>query len=470
MSAPPCCAPRIASRPARSWSRAAATGLALSLCLHAGVQAQDAPPGDAPPAAYRGLFGASDVAGDAPARAAASPGVLYGVGVSSLFESQVPSIAGADGLDTTRRDNTHTALSAAFTRHIASRRVTLDVVAGSQLRRYYDERGLTVDRQSSSAILEARVTRRSTLTLTTSASYSPTYTLSVPLTSQAAGPDAAPPPGIEVNALRSAGLAAGARWSRRTGHQSTMDIAYDVTRVAFVDRGTADLTQRLSFRASRDFRRGVSARVRYDYGRAASHPSGMSLGVTTHEIEVGTVYVPARSPGTRIAFSVRPTAISRHVDDVPASVAASVVASQPTGQGLRVGAAASVEHQLGDRWRFTASYQRALYSNEGFAQPAFAQTVATRVEGRISRRVKVDATAAYSLGLPNPLTPLRPLQDSLGWAARWSVAATRTSVVFAEYQRTTYLEAGPLGGSSATLANLDRQGLRVGVTLSLQRH
>lgn len=430
-------------------ARVAAVAVAAWLLGAVTVAAQAA--GD--PSPYRGLFGGSDVpVAQAPAarRAAAWDA---GVTVYGLVESDAAPSAGR------KADGSHGAAEVTLAAARRRRRLDVQFRAGSQVRQYGDSRGIEADQQWAALAVEAKLSRRNTFRVAARGTYAPIYELRVPLAGQpqpGAADVSAPGLGVNVSGLRTASAAAGASLTRRVGRHTTAEAALDLTRVSFLDRGTAVATSRGSARLSHEFRSGPEVRLRYEYVHVASQLTDGPLVVVNHEADLGAVFSPARLPNTQIAVGLTPTLMQRR------TIAG---ASSPQGppeatDGLRLGASAHLAHRFSRALRATAGYQRALYSDEGYVQPVFVQTASAGLEARLSRRLQASATGSYSTGASNAALS-RAATGGFGYAARVEYKASASTRLFAEWQRVATTMA-----HGAEAPRLDRRSVRLGVSLA----
>jgi len=132
-------------------------------------------------------------------------------------------------------------------------------------------------------------------------------------------------------------------------------------------------------------------RLGYSYG-AARYPNNPRFTVSgIHNIDAGLDYSRALSVSRRTHFSF--------------STGSSLFYAK---QGVITGAArqlnfamlgtANLNHEIGRTWTAALAYQRSVSFNEGFLEPMLAHSVSGTVQGLISRRLRFDASTAFTSG------------------------------------------------------------------------
>ena len=404
---------------------------------------------------YRGLFEAVAVASPASARSA---GPAFAYSVRTFEQAGFPDGGAAPGGSPWFSD--YLALEAAASARRAWRRTSARIQAGAQLRAYHDSRGGQLDQQWLAADVETRLTRRVDLAVSARADYASSYAPGSPLGRALEPGEAAPSRGgLELTALRNAGVAGSLRVTRRMGRQTDARAAYSRGFVRYLDSDGVVSNTRLSAGLKRLVGDSLSLDLAYDFSRVASSRGDGGLRTDAHEVNVTARYTPASSPSTSIVVSALPTFASRRT--TPAQPLAAGAEGAFTA---RLGAVAAVEHRLTARFRAGAAYQRALYSDDGYVQPSFVQTGGGRIDVTLSRRVTVDLSASYSTGLASAASPGAVL-NRLESAARISLRASRLAHVSAEFQHASYRQhAG--GGVSRSSSMPGGRSLRVGVTIA----
>lgn len=187
---------------------------------------------------------------------------------------------------------------------------------------------------------------------------------------------------FDLTLLEMVRLASGASVTQTLSSRSSLSFNYSLRHTRFPD-GAPDVTnQQGGGQYDRQITRGASLRLGYGYRQfGVASPNGQT-GV--HDINVGVNYQRA------LSFSRRTTL---HFDS-----GSSMVARQGR-TFIRLTGVADLEHEIGRTWTARAAFQRGVRMIDGFAEPAFSNSISAQVGGLVARRIDVSGNVAYVKGL-----------------------------------------------------------------------
>jgi len=247
-----------------------------------------------------------------------------------------------------------------------------------------------------------------------------------------------------------------------------------------------DFGQRSSFTASGDFQytdrkqetlswQDVTAHwLRGEYARKVSRNTAITaqyryrsgafgytndLRTTEHALNFGIDYSRPLS-ATRRALARFNIGVSGA--DVPESIQGqNVIFRQYMGTG-----SADFEYQFRRTWQARVSYRRGIEYVVDIPEPVFADSMSVGIDGFVTRRVDVSASAGYSSG-QSVLNTSELAYDTYTGTARVRYALTRLAALYGEYLYYFYdfAEGTPL--LLGVPPGLERHGVRVGFTVWL---
>jgi hypothetical protein len=442
--------------PRRAWLRGLATGLVLAAT--GALPADAAAQANAPARPYRGLFENVDAVPATRARPTTTPWFAWGLQVFGASETTGPAGARLE-VPSGSAASRYAAADLAAAARRRGRVLSFAVATHTEVRHYYDARGAALDEQRLSIDVEARVARATTLSLSARGHYAGQYAVRLPFTGTdgAAGADA-PALALEFAGLRSAGAGGTVAMRRQFARRTRVHAGLTRNVVTFLDRDATVGTWRMTGDVERALAGDTLIQIRYAYARTDS-PAAEGRGtLASHQAEAALHWSPRR--GTRLVAGVAPSAA--HRSDAPSGSGAADEDSNALAP--RFGALGRVEHTFGRSWRASLGYQRALYSDERFVQPAFVETTSGTLAGTIRRRIDVVGSAAWSSGLAGTPSGSRAT-GSFGYSTRWTFPVTRAASFHAEYQQLKYTGVEVPGAGLPAAGQLNRRVLRVGATL-----
>jgi hypothetical protein len=213
--------------------------------------------------------------------------------------------------------------------------------------------------------------------------------------------------------------------------------------------------QRAGLTFVRTMGRHSTMRIGYDYrtGQFGYDPfAGTEAGARSSEniIQVGAEYTRPISATRRmvVGFNLGSTAIDR----------------PGAGRSYRFLGEGTANLQFARMWQGVANFQRTLEYVPGFTTPLFLTGVNGRIEGRVSRRLTVVTSSGYSSGesaIPGDTLTFRTYTAS----ARLQQDLTRTLAAYVEYLYYFYDIQGTTQHTPFLLPTMERNSVRVGVTL-----
>jgi len=358
---------------------------------------QQAQPSDVQPAdvrrPYRGLFGAP--ASSESTEALDLSASLYGAYDDNVYADRSGVAVGGPLRRSGWFGGVETGVT--YTRHGA--RVGGGIDAGVGLTTYPDEPLFTTYRAAGN--LNARVSRYGNLSIAEAFVYAPEYRLglfispSIPGTSN---PGTFADPFVNLatdygvfreNSYRTGTNAAFTQTVH--GHASVSAFYalstanYDSGELNYVNQsGGATYHDRLSQNAG--FHLGYS----YGVGR---YPNAARFNVAgIHNIDAGLDYGRALSVSRRTFFSFSTGSALFY--------ASQGVTTNGSDRPFHVAllGTANLTHEMGRTWTSAIAYQRSVSFHEGFVAPLLAQSVSASLQGLLSRRLRFDASTAYTKG------------------------------------------------------------------------
>jgi hypothetical protein len=366
----------------------------------------------------------------------------------------------------------YNSLTAGLNYSWTGRRAQLGATAGASGRYYEQDGRFLMLNDFVSAGLTSELTRRISLAVNQSVSYSPAYFNSLV-------------PGFEAPSL---GAAVGAGSDYSLGQQQT--YLYDTT--ATLSR---TLSSRSSLAALADYRFSAAAAgspfgsikaygVGGRYTRTVSNSLALRLGyvyregqygaaggqpTAVHDIDAGVDYKKALSfsKRTKVNFSVG----SIILNSAPAGASSSATA---LGRNLQFGVTGNVglTEDIGRTWRARVMYDRGLNFSEAFRTPVFADSIRATFDGLFSKRADFKSEASAVFGEVGYNTPTVSAVSSSGGSgvrnyqgsARvrfglTSWAAAYTEYVYYRYSLGTAVAVGP-----GIPSLLNRNSVRLGMT------
>jgi hypothetical protein len=346
---------------------------------------------------------------------------------------------------------------------LRGRRVRLAANLGSSLRYFADPGEVVPVGHYAGVGFSLALGSRTTLSFNQAASHTPSPLYGLFARAAIAEIGAIVPPGTDyaIADVRSYTYASTVNLTRRAGRRGTISVASGYRRmfsdgdltlpvaVGFPSLTAFDVGGSYSHGLSRD----LSLRLGYTY-RQAEYAE--RLRPRYHDLDIGIDYNRplSRSRRTRLGFGVG-SAIAE--EPLPGSLA------ETTVRQYRARAHVSLIHQMGRTWTARADYRRGGQFVEGLASPLYTDGVTLGLDGFLTRRADLSASAAYSAGDGWGLVSA-PFETYTG-TLRLRVGLTRALAAHAEYLFYHYdfaraPELLPFGPR-----RLDRHGVRVGLSV-----
>jgi hypothetical protein len=328
-------------------------------------------------------------------------------------------------------------------------RSVLRVEGSSALRYYSDLRRISTQKHSGSFGLEYVLSQRAKLQVGQTASFSPYYQLVLgrPAVGALNALDVSAATGdYSVSRQKQMVYGSSAVLTYAAGTHGAMTFGYARQHTDFFE--SADFhSQRAAARYTHEIGRGVALRLGYGFGDAST--SGLSP-TRNHDLDFGVDYGRALSvsPRTVLGFTSGTTMVATNV-----------------GRQVQLIGSAQLRHQLSrsTRWNAQLSFDRGLQAIEGTPRPFIADTVTAGINGYISRRISLRVLPSYASGVDVEEDGLR--YHSLLAQTRLDMAMSRNWAAYVEHFYYRYQFPASASLPSVLTAGMNRQGLRVGLSL-----
>lgn len=362
----------------------------------------------------------------------------------------------------------YTMLVTAADYRLARRGLEVGVSGTSALRYYPDLREVHTISHSASAGLSARVSRTATLFVNQSAAYSPSYLYGLfPASAETPAPGDLIPaaPDYSLDQSDSYSYRTMATLAHRVGDAGNLSSTGEFQYTDYLheddlrrrDRTTAGIRGQYEHRLTRN--------VRFSSGyRFRSGDFGYLVGTNTNEhgIDFGATYSRALSVSRRadIGFGIGVSTV-----EIPASTSEVQLAESPLqGRLYRMSGNFTLGYQFRPGWEARAAYRRGLEYIPDLTAPVFLDGVTAGLEGLVTRRMALSASASYSKG-ESILNRSASAFDTYTGSFSGRYAFTSGLAVFAEYLYYFYDFS-----ESALLApglppGLERNAVRAGLML-----
>ena len=362
----------------------------------------------------------------------------------------------------------------------AGRRFGLNASISTATRYYPDLDDLSGGAYQGNVNASYLLNRRTTLVLSQGISYAPFYSIGVfpTIDAPAAGDIAAADLKLALIKEPSWQYATTAAVQRQLGRKSTLHVFYERGQSDFTSNHTQSaqtptvptspgvtpttpitpapttsvnnldfVTQGGGFKFLRRMTRYASLRLGYTY-RQSDYAVGTDRNLKSHDIDVGVDYARSLSLSRRavLAFGTGSSVIQT----------ADRTYAQVNGQ-------VQLNVALSRKWDYGLAYNRGLSYVNGFPEPVFADSLSTRLQGTLTRRLSVAASAAFSTGQQAVVAD----QDRFSTytaSAMTQFALSRFVAAQAEYYYYYYdfgrVALSPLG----VVSKLGRHGVRGGLS------
>jgi hypothetical protein len=419
---------------------------AVSLIVLASSAARPAsaqPMSSRPLPVFRGLFGPT-VAEQTRPRSLDVNWSLYEAGDDNSFLT-----TDADILDATlqaRQMYSGATISMLYTRRPPHRTLTLSATGAG--RYYANLREIVTTRYGGGMTFDTLLTRDWRIQTSNSASFSPFYQIVLaPSAPSLWTPDTPGPTADHAVSRQHAmqyGSFVGATHTISTASSLAFNYAVRYTQVL---EGLDSNTQRAGFTYLRGITKDVAVRLGYAYGVA--HTGTTAPPIQNQDIDVGLNYGRAFTPSKRTSISFS---------------SGSSIISSGDGPHFRVTGSARLNRRLAPRWSANVSYDRGLQVPDGASRPFFSDSIAASVSGYFSRRASLRVQPSFSHGVVG-FTGLTNSYNSFSSTTRLEVAVSHRLAAYLEHFYYKYQFANGVGLPALLTSGVNRQGVRVGLTL-----
>jgi hypothetical protein len=353
------------------------TGLALLfMVLAADAHAQSRRP-------YRALFGTS--AGET--EQLLSLNVSFGGGYDDNVLADPQSGLGGVSDPRTPANSTYGGLSAGLQYSLGRSRVSFGASASGSVRYYPPLEPQFVDNYAGAVGMSARLTKRTSISVSESVSYQPYYVFNpFPVVFN---PDLGAAPDVSVDFASSRetsiNLISNVGLSHTLGARTSLSANYGYQRYDFSSAGTTDFdSQFASVTLSHGMTKNLSVRAGYGYGSSIyADGAGGQSRAQNHNIDAGVDYNRALSLSRRTTLAF--------------STGSSILVWQSETR-YNITGSASLNREIGRTWNAGASYVRGVTYEASFQQPLMSDAFSVGVNGALNRRTQFVSSASYANG------------------------------------------------------------------------
>lgn len=405
---------------------------------------------------YRGIFGAPP--DPSSKQALTVTGSVFGAYDDDVFASE----AGASTafLGGGNRSGYYAGASAGLDYSRSGERASLGV-SGNVGVNHYIEQDRTSPIYSTSANLGVKLARRTTLNTSASLVYAPQYRLGLffsPVSfTGAADPFTSVAPDYDLFSLAAYRTSGTVSLGQSIGRRSSLEGSYSISNVNYVNLDRDYRSQTGGARFNHPLTHNLGMHVGYFYS-VADYAGNSTLGPRhLHNIDVGVDYGRALSFSRRTRFTFG-TGSSIIAGDTGYSSGNSNYSYRLTGN-------AALTHEMGRSWTAQLAYRRGVDFREGFYAPFLSDGVNASLGGLISRRLRFSSSIDYTVGTVGVGTSNDFHSQSA--TAGLEYGLSRTLALFGRYVYYAYDFHSQVALDQRLPRTLDRQGVRVGLTMSL---
>jgi hypothetical protein len=338
------------------------------------------------------------------------------------------------------------------------RTAQLAAQAGSAWR-YFGQLG-EVDALSHTAAVDLSISlaRRTTVRLSQSASYSPSYLFKLFAVADAPTPESGPlAPDYAVDDTASFVRTTSASVSRHLTRRGALSAAVDYAATDF-QRHTVSTTDHTTYGARAGFDRTVGRRSGFRLGylyRNADFGAADAQRTVEHGLQGGVGH-------TRVLSATRSATFSFNVGLSAADAQGTLPAEQGEGTLYRATSDAGASYQFARAWALRGAYRRSFEYLPELREPIFTSGITGAVNGLLSRRVDLQIAGGYSSGEAAVLGTSSFTTYTANLRSR--LAVTQALALYLQYVYYFYEFGGEALLAPRLSPRLERHGVRVGLT------
>ena len=444
----------------------AAAALTVTFVTAADLCAQTAPESAAVRRPYRGLFGAP-----APSDSPHSL-VLTGSAYGAYDDNVIDALSARSGnRPWLQESGTYAGADAGLQYAFATEgaRTSFGGQLGGRLSYYHHhDRSDVLPSSNADVTFGFRLTRSLNLQVRESVAYSSNYNASlVPELGEEMGHDigTAPVSDLDLFGLKTLRTATTVSLAQRFGRHTSLTGAYHFRSFELLESEAPDPmfheyashAGSMRFGYNRPVTRNASLRLGYGI-RVSDRESLTGEPSMMHNIDAGMDYSRALSFSRRTSLSFgtgSAIAVSERIDE----------GTEGQRTQARLTGHASLTHEMGRSWTADLTYSRGFRTRDGFDELYFTDAVSATVGGLVSRRLSFSAATAWadsSLERGGSTG-----QRGISANAQGTYALTRYLGLFARYVYYRYRYGSDILLSERFPRQLDRHGVRVGLTTSV---
>ena len=369
----------------------------------------------------------------------------------SAFGGYDTDVTGAGANPTREPSAPYGGAMASLNYQVRSKKIGFSARGVTDSRYYNTLQPISATAYSGGAAFGVDVTSRLNVGVNANAGYSPRFLFSVLPVAGDPGTDVAPPPlDYGLSAQRTTNYAAGAHATLRLSPRSSLNVTTSDGAYKFLDENYELRTRSYSGGYSYSVTKYAALRAGYRE-QVADYPAfgtAQRRRYSQRSFDAGVDYSRPLSISRRTTFSF--SSGSSAIDD-----------------GLEtfftITGNASLRHQIARTWEAHVVYSRGLGIVGGFAEPFFADAVTANLQGRVTNRLMLMATAGISNGNVG-LGSRANSYDSFQASTRLEMTLKRERIgLYGSYFYYTYQFDGPTPSATAIPREVARHGVRVGL-------
>lgn len=347
-------------------------------------------------------------------------------------------------------------------------RVDFRAQSGAQVNYYrHEEESDVLPAYQGSGELALRLTQSTTLNLRQNVAYSSVYASTLaPQVDEDLGREIGVADDLDFGLFQQRAVIASTRvnLSQSFGRYATLGASYHLRARRSLETEVKDSPLReyashaatAGFQYVRPMTRHATLRLGYgirwsDRKRVSGEPEFM------HNIDAGVDYSRALSFSRRTFLTFGTGSAITVSDEVPVSENERRIQAWLTGN-------AALVHEIGRTWTANLRYSRGFRTREGFDQLYFTDALTASIGGLVTQRLSLNGSAAWA---QSSLAQDASSQQRNRWAAaKATYGITSFLALYASYIYLQYRSDEGLLPDDGFPAQLDRQGVRVGLTTS----
>lgn len=337
-------------------------------------------------------------------------------------------------------------------------RAQLAANTGSAMGYYGELREVRSISHTASVGLLVRLSGHTSLTLTQTGSYSPSYLYGLFPRQETSNPGEAVPtaPDYAITPRESYSYTTALTIRHTLTRRMSLLVAGDYQYTDFLQQTDAQRDMKVNgarTQFSRNLKRNTALTVGYRY--RAGDVGYVTQSATEHGMDIGLSSSRPLSATRRALVGFRLGASTMELPEVPTNPLA------VTGRRYFVNAEGTLGYQFGRTWDARTTYRRGLEYVAALTQPVFTNGFSVGVDGAFNRRLDLQASAAYSSGA-SALSPDSSRFDTYAGDVRLRYGITSNLAGYVQYLYYFYDFRGNTQLAPGLPSVLERNAVRAG--------